>query len=111
MTKITHNDLSVRDEVSITGCNGKWTIAEIDDGYRGINVVPEDGRTPEGVWVDVSEVVAITKRYDEAAERDRASEIEYHEAFAKALRAGNTMAEAQKEAERAQGRVYSSWEI
>lgn len=61
MTKFTHNNLSARDEVSLTGCNGKWTIVEILDGYRGIQVKPEDGGEP--IWIDVSEVTKIVSKY------------------------------------------------
>lgn len=59
MTTFTHNDLTDGNEVKITGCNGKWTIAEIVDGFRGVRVIPEDGATPLGIWVDVSEITDL----------------------------------------------------
>lgn len=111
MTKFTHNDLSERDEVTITGCNGKWTVKNVLDGYNGVCVIPEDGNAPEGVYIDVSEVTAIVSKYDEVADRDRTAKFAYHEAFADALKAGKTIELAQKEADAASDNVYGSWEI
>lgn len=104
MEKFTHNDLNAGDVVNITGCNGKWTVKYVF--VEGpICVVPEDGNTPEGILVDLSEITAIVDK-SEAYKRHCAAEIAYHERFAEGLKAGYSFDLAKSNAEVARDEVY-----
>ncbi len=52
---MTHNDLNPGDTITLTGCNGTYTVIGLLDGYRGIKVQPEILRD-DPVWIDISEV-------------------------------------------------------
>lgn len=70
-----HADLNEGDIVSLTGCNGTWTVTA-SNPYAGVQVQPENPDEAR-IWVGIHEVTAKHDKRNPIAEAESAPAVEY----------------------------------